>query len=201
MSMLLAPGLLASGSAPPEITTWNPADKSANMALSNGDMQATVSVGGTSIGVRGTVFRSSGKFYFEGFLGTSVGFKFGLATTAWSLADGAAGGVGAVHYSNLQSIRHNGVQIQTDWPPAPTAGSIIRIAVDLDANLIWVALNGGSWNGTSADPEAGTGGAAFTDGAYAPSFSAAGLNQYMVLNTGASAFAYTPPAGFTEWDG
>lgn len=186
--------------APLGDATWNPADKTgANLVLSSGDLQATSALGGVTQNVRATTFRNTGKFYFEGFIGLNAGFKFGLATTAWSLTDAAVGGVGAVHYSNLANIRSNGAVIHTDWSPAPAGAALVAVAVDLDANLIWFALNGGLWNG-SGDPAAGTGGAAFADGSYTPSFSTGTLNQYVILNTGASAFAETPPSGYSAWN-
>lgn len=183
-------------------TTWNPADKtSSDMVLAMGDLQATVVVSGVTQNVRGTTFRDSGKVYYEGFIGLTAGFKFGLATVAWSLTDANSGGPGAVHYGHTGGIRSESAQLLAPWTHDPHGSATIRHAVDLDANLMWVAVNAGDWNGNpSADPETGVGGVTIPAGDYALSFSALVLNQYVILNAGATAFAYTPPTGFVGWE-
>lgn len=67
--------------------TWNPADKNAGVTLSGGDL-ITTRASGTVAGVRATIGKSSGKWYFE-IKCTSTSFNYdvflGLANLSASL--------------------------------------------------------------------------------------------------------------------
>lgn len=70
-------------------------------------------------------------------------------------------------------------------------GNILRVAIDIDALQISFALNGGSWLGPLA-----LGAAADTRFAIEHYYA----DQSVTANFGATAFAYTPPTGFTGMD-
>jgi hypothetical protein len=175
--------------------TWNPLDKSAAITLSNGNLTAASNLDNYK-GVRATQYKSSGKYYWE------------ITTTV--VAEGSASEVGvgtsAVSLSNIigysatgWSWAANGFYYHNNgstWAgSALTDGAIICIALDLDNGKLWFGKNG-TWN-NSGNPETGTN----------PTFTGLSGNIYPMLqqrggsewtaNFGATAFAYTVPAGFT----
>lgn len=177
-------------------TLWNTADKS-GMALTNGDLTATVS-GGAPGGVRSTN-PLTGKVYAE-FLAVSapgdpmLGITQGdTSLSAW-LYNGA-GTKSVVWYATAATVYFGagGGSSPSGISNAAT-NDILQIAVDVPNDRIWFG-NDNSWSG---DPAAGTG-----------SFSLAGLTgdiffafqgagtEAITANFGATAFAYTPPAGFS----
>ena len=186
-------------------TIWNASDKSAGMTLSNGSLEAAGG-GSGEVGVRSTNSYTSGKCYFEYPVitalvggGSAVGIANSLAvlTTMGSAAANAALCFDGVIYVSGSNTGINIGAIQ---------GASMQVAVDLGAELIWMRNAGGTWNNSgTANPATGVGGidisgcfTANTTAAYA-AFVANGASD-ITVNFGATAFAYTIPAGFSRWD-
>lgn len=169
-------------------TTWNPADKNANMNLSGGDLTAARAAGTGDSGVRAIASASTGKKYWEVTINTlvSTGGDFapaGIANSTWNLTFiGASGSAGFTGSSGF------------------VAGEVACVAVDLDARKLWARRNGGSWQ-PSGDPAAGTGGtdiSAITGALFAAVFQKNGGDS-MTANFGGSAYSQTPPSGYGNW--
>jgi hypothetical protein len=195
-----------------DATTFNPADKHADVTLSGGNLTATVSYGYPRK-ARCTIFLDSGKYYIESVFDTLTsawGLVFGLANDQAELTlslgsndhsmgffiDTTVGTYGAIRMS------HNGTTT-TIWEkpsaPALASGDIIQLAVDIDNGDVWV----GHENVWVGDPAAGTG-ASRTGW----DFGASGLTiacslysggQVSLVNAPASQ-TYTAPTGFAaKW--
>ena len=187
---------------------WSPTDKHANYTLSNGNLTVTrtATTGGSYVSGRGNISRATGKWYFEVTVGTGGGNQMGvgLADSAASLnGDTANTADGISFYSYEQSIRRSGAYLV----PASTAlagGSVVRIAVDLDAKLFWAGKVGSPWNqNLAADPKLGTGGVSFSglNGLLFPAYMINPANgPTWTLNAGASGFSGQLPRGFAPWD-
>ena len=178
-------------------STWNPSDKTSNITLSNGNLTVTTTATANQ-GIRGTLSRSSGKFYFEYTQGSSAANRVGIAdathvlTTGLGLDSVSSGysTVGSIYYAT--SLNVAGVTY--------TTGDVIGVAVDITNGLIYYAKNN-TWQ-SSANPSAGTGGLAYvTAAAVFPAWGTLTANVTSgTLNVGATAFSYTPPTGFSAWD-
>lgn len=156
---------------PPQVkrVTWNPADKGAGCALSNGNLTATS--GGTLGGVRATVSRDSGKRYFEFTWDSGIATSnantpsMGVATASLNLGAGGSliwygtslGGCffpaydGSV-YTHLYSNSGAPIDLSIGNAVATDVGGVF---VDIDAGKVWFARNGSVANG--GNPAAGTG--------------------------------------------
>jgi hypothetical protein len=192
----------AGGSGGSVLTTWNPSDKEAHITLSGGNLISTLAVGNTG-GVRGTVARSSGKYYFE------VGFTFsgsptiqvGLAPSGKSLtALGASGFIACARAAGFEGDATGG---GSSFPGFVTT-NVINLAVDLDNSLLWVGVNGTYNFGDNENPNTGANGQGFSTSV--PLFpytigSTSGSDIVSTANFGASAFANSIPTGFTAWNG
>jgi len=179
-------------------TTLNPADKSSNIALSNGNLtaQATSSSSGR---VRATTSKSSGKWTFcatvdvvdqsgSGTIGIGLGTAdMVLATGGPALEDVLYYGNGALHYNSADT-----------WVDPYNSGDVITVAIDLDNWKIWVRVNNGDWNSEPTDdPSTNTGGldiSGVPGKALFPDFYGATTNNQMTFNFGTNANA---PDGFT----
>lgn len=178
-------------------TTWNSTDKAINITLSNGDLTATESVGGSSESFRSVLGVNSGKWYWEITINTGVGYDsivIGIANYSASLTTYIGVDVNGYSYGGYGETYHAGViggfnQYGT--------GDIISVALDMDTGKIWWAKNG-SWEKTG-DPGAGTGEqySGISDTFYAAA-SLYTLNDQLTANFGASAFSYTVPGGFNS---
>jgi hypothetical protein len=153
----------------PAAVTWNPADKSADINLTDGNLTAEV-VSGAGAKVRATLSRQLGKFQFgttilavSGVDGTSVGIarptsplnigpgadahSQGIIQTGQIFGNGALMGVGAPY----------GVGDEVGW------------AIDATRGVSWVHVNG-TWYGGGAvnNPTTGEGGFAYAPGPIFP---------------------------------
>lgn len=180
--------------------TFNPADKSAVVTLSGGDLVATVnsSIGG----VRGTRGVSSGKYYWESTYTTintnAIYVGLALATSVLDQSNGL--GIAFVGRTT-GAINVNGVASGSALGGPIAAASVIGIAVDLAAKLIWFRIApAGQWNGSgTADPATGVGGvniASISSGLLYPIFSGQTLDK-VTANYGASGFSGSVPSGFS----
>src|SRR5262245_8044916 len=117
-------------------TTWNPADKTANITLSNGNLTATngAAAGNT---VRATSGLGSGKWFFEVtmsvWLGANSGPGVALSTAPMPWFNNTPG---VAYVDGFGNIRINGATSGSALG-TPGSGDIIACAVDLTASLIW----------------------------------------------------------------
>ncbi len=184
--------------------TWNPADKTTNVTLSNGDLTANRNGGGSTWqGVRATTSESTGKFYVEftvDVLNGSSHSRVGVLDGSSTLQDGPGESATGWDVKNNGTKENNGVQgggYGTAW----SASDVIMMAVDLTNSKIWWGKNG-TWF-SSGDPAVGTN-PGFTNlsGAVYPVFAGfVNQNNTYTANFGASDFVHTAPTGFLAWDG
>lgn len=189
------------------ITTFNPADKHASVTLSNGNLTALGADNFNNYAVRSTTSKNWGLLYCE--ITVTVGSNgsgphLGIATSDEllsvypgysSLSRGYFPGFG---WSYGKLYPNN-----TDYGPTGANGDVVMLAMNLNAQKMWCGKNG-SWPvgqaGSGGDPAAGTS-PAFSTLPAGPLFVMASVRGSTVTaNFGASAFAYTPPAGFQPWD-
>lgn len=193
------------GSGAGTLATWNPADKASGVTLINGDLTAK-GLGG----VRATVGKTTGKYYFEinydlGVPDTNQRQLFGIfpQSTSVNASDPSPGAVQL--NSGGGEVDVNGVNVGL-WCPVniPVQGDKACIAVNFDAGLFWARLNGGNWNNNvSADPASGAGGFSISglSGLLYPGLwllnNSEGVPQF-TANFGASAFSFSVPSGFRQ---
>ena len=177
----------------------SPIDKSSSITLSNGNLTSTGS-GGWYHG-SGTLFASSGKWYYEW---TPDSGSYALAgwitnipndhteeegdpETAQYRGIGAGLGVTLGNQTTITSVANFAVD------------DVIMMAIDIDTGEVWVGVNG-TWED---DEDPGAGGTpvgtwtSFTGTAFAP-----WTGQYSNANSfnfGQTAFAHTIPTGFSAW--
>jgi hypothetical protein len=195
---------------PTATTTWNPADKSADITLAGGNRQAK-HTGATSnyVSVRSTTSKTTGKFYVEFTLtkpGASQGAVCGVGDNFLNMDDTNRQGYtdsiacsdtgGDVYALNTNIIGLGTIQ-DTD---------VVGMAVDVTNGKIWFRRNNGNWNAdASANPATNTNGYAITAAVAYPLFLLAGFNfgsgstTFYTVNVGQAAFTYVAPAGFSAW--
>jgi len=184
-------------------TTWNPADKTADCVLSNGNLSARSNQFGNQC-ARSVYGTATGKYYWEYTFVDAGNSACGIATLAALLTGIGVGGAAGVSYV----VRTGTVYVGTTGVlalPSFSAGNVACMALDLTAQLIWFR-NGaaGQWNNSgTANPATGTGGLAV-------SFVGAGVAAYglyasnnatpngmVTANFGDSTFVGAVPSGFT----
>jgi hypothetical protein len=168
--------------------TLNPSDKGTGETLSNGNLTATKGVSGWGTGlVRATIGKSSGKWYWEVRLNTDTGHHF-LGGVSLSTLAGSYLGIDAngwALYSNDGALVHNAVH-----NPVVTSifgtGAVVGYALNMDTGVLQVSLNGGAFV-TLASGLSGT---------FYPAIDQYDSGMQATVNFGATAFTYTPPAGY-----
>jgi hypothetical protein len=185
-------------------TTWNPSDKGVNTTLTGGNLVATAAAGGNGW-VRAVDRQVTGKFYWEitatTFAGTAS--ATGIASATSNISGGFANpNTGQCGINRNGAVFVDGTSQGLAFGTI-TAGTVICIAVDLTARLIWFRLGAaGNWNtSASANPATGVGGVAVNSlGVGIPAYPATYLfpaSDATTANFGDAAFAGTVPAGFT----
>jgi hypothetical protein len=186
------------------MTTWNPSDKSAGIALSGGNLVATQSMTSTG-GVRGTTSNSSGKWYFEctATLVKGTSYRIGIVNSSWPETSGLGGSTaGGAQEATNGHFLIGGTTIGT--AAGYTTGNVVGVAIDFTNKLIWYATNGGNWNNSgTANPTTGAGGFSLSTLAAGPYFIGFGsgfttTGNAVTLDPTGSAFG--PPGGFSSWD-
>ena len=194
------------------MSTWNGSDKSATITLTGGSLIATAT-SSFNLGVRNTLYRSTGKFYAEfSNLNWDSGCGVGLADATYTL--GSSTGSDVVMVVTGGGINSNGSALASGLTDPAGAGHTVDIAVDLDAKLFWGRVDNGNWNGSgTANPATGAGGIDLTWGGWSwtqltpytqlhiSTGSGGTYNDSTTANFGGSAFAHTKPVGFSGWDG
>ena len=177
-------------------TTWNPADL-LNATLTGGNLVATTSGAG---GVRSKDSVSSGKYYWEH---TYTTFNTNSITNGIALASASLStpGVGSAILLRINgNINVNGT-FSGSALGVIAAASVIDVAVDFNAKLIWYRVAPtGNWNGSgTANPATGAGGVSIsliTTGPLYALFSG-GTSDRMTSNFGDGVFSGGVPSGFT----
>jgi hypothetical protein len=177
-----------------------------NLKFTNGSASGYTNV------VNGTLYASSGKFYWESEWLTGVYFSWiGAAerhdpsvtsASALTLSSGYIGRAAApdswAFYVETGQKSYRGTV--TSYGSASSAGAVLGVALDMDNGKIWVSVNG-VWQ-NSGDPAAGTGemfsGLTGEVGPAGAHWASPGGGTYR-WNFGQTDFAYTPPTGFSAF--
>ena len=131
--------------------TWNPSDKHSRVALSGGNLTATVDTNGLDSlypTVRATEYKSAGKWFWEvsGTKGPSGGLGRGIATSSYDVVSSPSTnylGYSPAYsygYTHSGSIAFNNSVLQT--VATYTTGDVIGIALDLDLGELTFFKNG-----------------------------------------------------------
>jgi len=206
------PVVYVSASGGQVATAWNPADKTAQIVLSNNNLTVAGSGSGTYNGVRSTQSRNSGKLYFEVALsGSGASSNVGIATSSADLTNLDNNNlVGAAGVSLSNAIFYvNGASIQTIDTAPLSIPSTLCLAMDFIVSRMWIRAVGGSnagnWNGSAANnPTTNVGGVNIvtlfpSNAAFAVVSIFGTTSAVRTANFGATAFAQTMPGGFTAW--
>lgn len=205
-------------SEPPK-TTWNPADKSPDIALSNGNLTAAVTANNWRA-VRATVAKYHGKWCYQLIVEDPVvNLSFGFANDLWpydaSDGEGWIGGWLPPLDKSINGIGYASNGIERWWNDVTNTGSPVvqgktgESCVDLDQEppRVWITadvdgttgLNGGPlWNGSAtADPATNTGGKRVFLPRYGffPAFNGSRGDRIT-----AKFGSFVPPAGFNTWN-
>jgi hypothetical protein len=187
-------------------TTWNPADKSAIITLSGGNL-VVGTTGGTDAAVRSIKSQTATKIYYEITWATNsfgADTSCGICTGAASLTMGANSIGACLIYANGGQMWFNGTDLATLIGTA-AVNDVYCMAIDLVNQRFWARRNGGNWNNSgTANPATNTGGVNISalfaaTNAFAVVTANQILNPLATANFGATAFAQTMPAGFSAW--
>ena len=187
-------------------TTWSPLYATPSITtLSGGDLTVSSTSGtGSSIA---TFNALTGKFYYEY---TPTGMddnNSGIGVADITFTPQARGGQSANPHSGI--VVSNSYFVYSDGSYASltlTSGTVLCVAIDIGAQLIWFRFDGHDWNNdASANPATGAGGLSlsFMDASHpvAPSFVSSDAVFAGTANFGATSYAQTPPSGFNNWIG
>ncbi len=184
--------------------TWDAGLRAGN-SLSEGGLKATSDGNADWDSVLGTMFVSSGKFYWEierdSDGGGSESFRTGVALQSFPLTTTLSGRSDVWTVSENGQKNGGGAEL-VNYGDSTTTGDFIGVALDMDRNAIYFSKNGTWMNSASASGiAAGTdySKAAFSnvEGRVAPflqSYSA----QTATLRTNADNWEGTAPSGFLE---
>ncbi len=167
-------------------TTWNPADKSAGVTLSDGNLTASVPY---QQAVRSVFSASSGAYYFE--LTIPDTMLVGVCTAGHALNGTFVGYNGSTGWSLLpgSGTKWNGDSPTAYSNPSPAKPVVVGVRLDLNAKTLGFIVNGVDH------------GVAFTNLPSVPLFVTMGpptSGTYLVTaNFGGSAFQNAVPAGYT----
>lgn len=197
------------GGGAAEPTTWDPTQKGADLSLDASKLWVTYTGVGTAGGVRATRSAASGLKHFEiKVLSTVAGFDsqgVGICSPNFAITAGAPSYLGndnhgIAAWSLVGAIYLNNTTSTDIGSGFENVGDIVSVAVDHTLQLIWWRVNGGAW-GPSGDPASGTGGSSWavfgTTTAFPAVFNAA--NYSLIANFGATPYAFTPPAGASNY--
>jgi hypothetical protein len=176
------------GGGAPSSAGWNPADKSAGVILSNNNYTANIS--GSNGAVRSLLVKTAGKWYWEVAVTGAGILMAGVANGAADLAvQLGTSNPNSWTYSGNGYVFHSGYLA---YGQTFTAGSVIGIALDMDAGTLSFFKNGVSL------------GVAFT-GIVGPVYAVVGQNGSTSTssdtNFGQTDFLYSAPTGYTAFNG
>lgn len=166
--------------------TWNPADKNAAISLSNGNLTAAGSGTGW-VSARANISKSSGKWYWEIYINSSVSatVTVGNCSSSAALSNYFSSGVYGQSYIDFNgSFAFNTTQYETH--STFTTGDTIGLAMDASNGNLKVYKNN-TLQGTLSN--------AIT-GPYFPGVALYNSNGIVTANFGNTPLTYTPPAGY-----
>lgn len=180
--------------------TWNPADKSPAITLSNGDLTAE-ETSPTYCGVRATASKSVGKWYWEIRIDLQPSASetlIGIALGASSLSGGATQEC-TVRGNGQLFATASGASVSGAWP-GHSAGDVLMFALDLDGGKMWVGKNG-AWIG-SGNPTTGANPTftLSTPHTWFPVYRSDNTTSSLTRITARFSpahFSYAPPAGYS----
>ena len=179
--------------SPVTYATLNPGDMGSTTVLSNGNL---TDVSSLASGVRGTLGKSSGKWYYEMTVNSMENATFspalGIATSTTPLSGGAwVSGPGEyIYYGTWNGELISGNNSRAAYGSNFYAGDVIGVAVDLDNHLVTFYRNGTSQGVAFSSLPTAT---------YFPFVSDAGDSTYSsqeTLNFGQNPFKYSVPSGY-----
>ena len=181
-------GLTVTPPTPPvTYATWNPADKDTYITLSWWDLVATDTISWPWSAVRSTIGKSSGKWYWELTI-TDFQVQQNVGIAWWTYPLNSQLGIGDSYAYSSSSYKYHEPDYPAYWA-SWTEWDIIGIALDMTGGTLeffkngasqWVAYTWLSWT-------------------YYAAFSGTRINDIVTANFWASAFTYSPPAGFNAW--
>jgi hypothetical protein len=173
------------------------------MTLSNGGLTATSSVQGYK-SIRGTVSRSSGKYYVEFLIVLQGGNAQSMNGVASASFD-PTGGLGSSIYSagaGYTTVASTGFTKNYGLGTYGSTGTVVGMAVDFTAGSVYFAFNNVWFNG--GNPATGSlpsfSFVPATVGALFPALSNFNPNEVWTLQPTAASQKYAPPAGFSPWN-
>ncbi len=175
--------------------------KSSYISLSNGNLTATrLSGGGAYQNVRTELSVTTGKYYWEMYVNSSIDDNFvgiitpSLSTSAYptQISQGATWWNWPGWYPSTTAPA----------PPIWGTGDRLMFAMDLDSNKLWFGKNGTWLSGgnpaTGANPSFGSPYTpVLSEVAYGAAVILRGVNSQVTFNFGATTFTYVVPTGFT----
>ena len=185
-------------------TVWNVADKSANVSLSGANLIAT-STSGLAGGVRAVDRQVTGKFYWEYTcnVNTITGTAVGISSPNLALNVATTSGTGICALVHVGQVYVDG-SLALNFGVTITSGTLICIAVDADARLVWFRIGAaGNWNNSASNnPATGVGGLSVINlGRGIPIFPTAwfsATSEQTTANFGDTAFTGAVPSGYTS---
>ena len=179
---------------------------SASIGISANSLSVTLQNGYSGFQAIGNDPTTTGAYYFEVTIGPNWGGGTAIGILDSLFDPGITGGNTARGITNHAmvlfengNVYSNGSTVATI--PSFTANTTYCVAVDFGAKLIWFQVNGGSWNGTAANPATGSGGISISSltGPFVPVLAFQGGSGTVTFNFGNTTFAGTAPAGFSNW--
>ena len=161
--------------------TWDPANKGANISLSGGNLIASSSAVG---GVRSTIGKSSGKWYWEYTATTASNMINGVGNASASLASYPGSDANGWGYRSFNGDKAN--SSTAAYGASYVTGDVIGVALDITSGTIEFYKNNVS-QGVAFSGLSGT--------IFAMCGSVSG-SDVLTANFGATALTYTPPSGF-----
>lgn len=173
-------------------TTLNASDKAAGITLSNGDLTAAGTAGFKA--VRGIKSNTTGKWYYEYKITVGTAGLSGVMRGDAILTTFPGGNTGGFGYNTDGKLYHANAAVQTN--ATYTTNDVIGVALDLDNKTIQFYKNGAA-QGTPFTLKDVGGGAWIAGTALFPALGPNGST--IQANFGATAWAFSPPAGYTGW--
>lgn len=186
-------------------TTFDPVATSGGVTLSNGNLTATGNGGANFSAAVATIYKSTGKFYFEmtssaGGVAIGLGIQNASAGVNVAYPGSDSNGIGWINDGRVLVNNSSIVSNIATWAAGNTMGS----AVDLSNSKIWFRI-GSLWNNdvlANQNPATNTGGISLSTviaGPYTPAISVVANGDAMTANFGNTAYAQTAPVGFGNW--
>jgi hypothetical protein len=180
-------------------TTWNPADL-VNTTLSGGNLVAATTAG--IGGVRSVHSLSAGKYYWENTYTalSSNTLTVGIALSTVNLSNATTGCARINRLTGNIFVNNVNSGSSISGGSAVPGGSVIGMAVDFTAQLIWFRLGAaGNWNGSgAANPATAAGGLSISSVTGTLFAFMSGQLDTVTANFGDTTFTGAVPAGFTS---